>query len=153
YGSDFTAAMVKQAVMFDRFVDFTYVKKFSKELDAQIKKEIAQFRDILRASQGLHSGQISLEFYHKHKGRWPFQADSFPWKVWSVKLNVITLHNENDRSEFKTKLFEQLSDKVFSIIDVINRHECLPRMPAREEEGTPYLFRIYHQTTGPSPTL
>uniref|UniRef100_A0A0B7ARE8 Autophagy-related protein 101 n=1 Tax=Arion vulgaris TaxID=1028688 RepID=A0A0B7ARE8_9EUPU len=144
------------------FVDFTYVKIVSKELDAYIKKEIAQFRDMLRASEGLQSGQISLEFYHKHKSRWLFQADSSPWEVWSIKLDVTTLHNENERSEFKTKLSEQLSDKVFSIIDVINRHEYLPRMPAREEEGTvfdtsfkdiqPYLFRIYHQTTGPSPT-
>lgn len=158
---NFTIGHVKVQDVDCDFLDFSYVKLVSSELDSYLKKEVNQFRDMLRSSEGQHTGQITLEFYRKHKTRWPFQADSSPWEVWSVKLAVINLNNENERMEFKTKLTEQMSEKVFNIIDIVNRHEFVPRVPVREEEDTvfdtsytdiqPYLFRIYHQTTGPVP--
>ncbi|XP_005106306.1 autophagy-related protein 101 [Aplysia californica] len=158
---NFTIGHVKVQDVDCDFLDFSYVKLVSPELDTYLKKEVAQFRDMLRSSEGQHSGQISLEFYRKHKTRWLFQADNSPWEVWTIKLDVTNLSNENERLEFKAKLTEQMSEKVFSIIDIINRHEFVPRVPVREEEDTvfdtsfsdiqPYLFRIYHQTTGPSP--
>ncbi|KAK0068523.1 autophagy-related protein 101-like [Biomphalaria glabrata] len=144
------------------FLDFTYVKIVSKELDAYLKKEVSQFRDMLRHSEGQQSGQIMLEFYRKQRNRWLFQGDVFPWEVWSLKLDIINLSTENERSEFKEKLSHQVMDKVFYILDVINRHEYVPSTPPKEDEELvydtsftdiqPYLFRISQQTTGPSPT-
>lgn len=144
------------------FLDFTYVKIISQELDSYLKKEVTQFRDMLRHSDGQQSGQIVLEFYRKQRNRWLFQGDIFPWEVWSIKLDIINLLTENERAEFKTKLSEQVMEKVFSILDVINRHEYVPSTPPKEDEELvydtsftdiqPYLFRISHQTTGPSPT-
>ncbi|CAL1546692.1 unnamed protein product [Lymnaea stagnalis] len=144
------------------FLDFTYVKIISQELDSYLKKEVTQFRDMLRHSDGQQSGQIVLEFYRKQRNRWLFQGDVFPWEVWSIKLDIINLLTENERAEFKTKLSEQVMEKVFSILDVINRHAYVPSTPPKEDEELvydtsftdiqPYLFRISHQTTGPSPT-
>jgi len=159
---NFTIGHVKVQDTDCDFLDFSYVKLASPEMDTYLKREIAQFKDMLRSCDGQHSGQISLEFYRKHKARWLFQADSSPWEVWNVKLDVISLNNEHESSEFKTKLSEQMSEKIFGILDVINRHEFVPRVPVREEEDTvfdtsysdiqPYLFKIHHQTTGPSPS-
>ncbi|KAK3727707.1 hypothetical protein RRG08_032664 [Elysia crispata] len=158
----FTIGSVAVQDMECDFVDFTYVKLRSPELEAYLRKEVTLFRDMLRTSDGQNSGQITLEFYRKNKGRWLFPAESSPWEVWTIKLDVVNLLSENDRVEFKTRLSEQLTEKVFSIIDIINRHEYLPRVPTRDEEETvfdtsymdiqPYLFKIYHQATGPSPT-
>ncbi|KAI8780688.1 autophagy-related protein 101 [Biomphalaria glabrata] len=134
------------------FLDFTYVKIVSKELDAYLKKEVSQFRDMLRHSEGQQSGQIMLEFYRKQRNRWLFQGDVFPWEVWSLKLDIINLSTENERSEFKEKLSHQVMDKVFYILDVINRHEYVPSTPPKEDEELvydtsftdiqPYLFRV-----------
>ncbi|GFO50582.1 autophagy-related protein 101-like [Plakobranchus ocellatus] len=158
----FTIGSVAVQDMDCDFVDFTYVKLRSPELDGYLRKETALFRDMLRSSDGRNSGQISLEFYRKNKSRWLFPAESSPWEVWTIKLDVVNRATENERADFKGKLSEQLTEKVFSIIDIINRHEYLPRVPTREEEDTvfdtsyrdiqPYLFKIYHQATGPSPT-
>lgn len=41
--------------------------------------------------------QISLEFYQKKRGRWPFPAECIPWEVWTVKLDILTLNNESGR--------------------------------------------------------
>ncbi|GFR69775.1 autophagy-related protein 101-like [Elysia marginata] len=138
------------------------VKLKSPELETYLRREVALFRDMLRSSEGQNSGQITLEFYRKNKGRWLFPGENSPWEVWTIKLDVVNLQSENDRADFKSKLSEQLTEKVFSIIDIINRHEYLPRVPTRDEEVTvfdtsfmdfqPYLFKIYHQATGPSPT-
>ena len=45
-----------------------------------------------------------------------------------------------------------MAEKIFGILDVINRHEFVPRVPVREEEDTvfdtsfsdiqPYLFKV-----------
>ncbi|KAH9495732.1 hypothetical protein Btru_013107 [Bulinus truncatus] len=144
------------------YLDFTYVKIVSKELDAYLRREVAQFRDMLRHSEGQQSGQIVLEFYRKQRNRWLFQGDVFPWEVWSIKLDIINLSTENEKAEFKEKLSEQVMEKVFTILDVINRHEYVPSTPPKEDEELvydtsftdiqPYLFRISQQTTGPSPT-
>jgi len=156
---NFTIGAIKVLDVDCDFVDFSYVKLNSSELDTMLKKEVTQFRDMLRNCEGESSGQITLEFYRKHKTRWLFQAESSPWEVWTIKLHVA---NHSNESEFKAKLSEQLSEKVFGIIDIINRHEFVPRVPVKEEEDTvfdtsfseiqPYLFRIYHQATGPSPS-
>ncbi|XP_059143687.1 autophagy-related protein 101-like isoform X3 [Physella acuta] len=142
------------------FLDFTYVKIVSRELEEYLKKEVSHFRDLLRHTEAQQSGQIMLEFYRKQKNRWLFQADVFPWEVWSIKLDIIHIATENERTDFKTRLSEQVMEKVFYILDVINRHEYVPSTPPKEDEELvydttftdiqPYLFRISHQTMGPS---
>ncbi|XP_013404830.1 autophagy-related protein 101-like [Lingula anatina] len=77
------------------FVDFTYVRAASSEIDQAIKREMAAFRDALRNNENATSGQISLEFYQKKRARWPFPAECIPWEVWTLKLDIIGLANEH----------------------------------------------------------
>ena len=149
---NFTINHVKVKDVDCDFIDFSYVKLISPELDAIVRKEISQFKDTLRSSEGQHSGQISMEFYRRHKARWLFQQDVSPWEVWTIKLDIVNLNNEHERQEFKSRLTEEMCEKVFSIVDIINRHEFIPKVPVREEEDTvfdtsftdiqPYLFKV-----------
>lgn len=142
------------------FVDFTYVRVASDTLDHMIKKDIALFRDTLRSMDNPGSGQISLEFYQKKRGRWPFPPECIPWEVWTVKLDILTLNNESERQICREKLGEMLGERVITIADLMNRHDYVPKMPNQTEldlifdtslpDVQPYLFRISHQTTGPS---
>ncbi|KAJ8298175.1 hypothetical protein KUTeg_024706 [Tegillarca granosa] len=144
------------------FVDFTYVRVGSDALDLTLKKEVSIFRDTLRSVDGPGSGQISLEFFQKKRARWPFPAECIPWEVWTVKLDILTLANENERQICREKLGEILSEKVIHIAGAMNKHEYVPKMPNQAEldlifdttipDVQPYLFRMSHQTTGPSPS-
>ena len=74
-----------------------------------------------------------------------YKFRDLPFLIWRFIYFLYSL-------EFKAKLSEQLSEKVFGIIDIINRHEFVPRVPVKEEEDTvfdtsfseiqPYLFRV-----------
>ncbi|XP_044277923.1 autophagy-related protein 101 isoform X4 [Varanus komodoensis] len=70
------------------FIDFTYVRVTSEELDRALRKAVGEFKDALRNSGNDGMGQISLEFYQKKKSRWPFSDECIPWEVWMVKVNV-----------------------------------------------------------------
>ncbi|KAK3099245.1 hypothetical protein FSP39_001499, partial [Pinctada imbricata] len=141
------------------FVDFTYVRVASDSLDDVLRREIAAFRDTLRSTDNPGAGQISLEFYQKKRARWLLPAECTPWEVWTVKLDILTLANENERQICREKLGEMLAEKVFHITDIMNRHDYVPKMPNQTEldlvfdtnfpDVQPYLFRISHQTTGP----
>ncbi|XP_064602813.1 autophagy-related protein 101-like [Liolophura sinensis] len=142
------------------FVDFTYVRSASEDLDNLLKKEVSAFRDMLRSVDAPHSGQISLEFHQKKRARWPFPAECIPWEVWTIKLDVITLANEHERQIWNEKVGELLSEKILYVADILNRHEYVPKMPNQSElelifdtsfsDIQPYLFKISHQTTGPT---
>ena len=142
------------------FVDFTYVRLSSEELDQSLKHDIGAFRDALRSGGGTNSGQISLEFHQKKRGRWPFPAECIPWEVWTVKLDVLTLANEHERQICREKVGEQLTEKIMDIADAMNKHEYVPKMPNQSEldlvfntsfqDVQPYLYKITYHTTGPS---
>ncbi|XP_033742369.1 autophagy-related protein 101-like [Pecten maximus] len=142
------------------FLDFSYVRTASDDLDSSIQREIGVFRDTLREGPGC--GQISLEFYQKKRARWPFMAECIPWEVWTIKLETLTLANENERQVCREKLGEILAEKVMHVAEAMNRHEYVPKMPNQSEldlifdtsyrDVQPYLFKISHQTTGPIPT-
>jgi len=131
-------------------------------MDAIIKREVSLFRETLGKSDDETSGEISLEFYRKQPGRWLFQAEISPWEIWTIKLNVKKLNTESERAEFRASLADNMTDYLFDILEVINKHEFVPRVPNKSEEDTvfdtsfpdiqPYLFRIYHQATGPLPS-
>ncbi|GFR73403.1 autophagy-related protein 101-like, partial [Elysia marginata] len=91
----FTIGSVAVQDMECDFVDFIYVKLKSPELETYLRREVALFRDMLRSSEGQNSGQITLEFYRKNKGRWLFPGENSPWEVWTIKLDVVNLQSEN----------------------------------------------------------
>ncbi|XP_074660285.1 autophagy-related protein 101-like [Tubulanus polymorphus] len=140
------------------FVDFTYVRTASCELNETIQREIQTFRDTLRNGES-GCGQISLEFYQKKRARWPFPAECIPWEVWTIRLEVIQLINEHERQICREKVGEILGEKITYIAEAMNRHEYVPKMPNQSEldlvfenafsDVQPYLFKISHQTTGP----
>ncbi|XP_071955562.1 autophagy-related protein 101-like [Antedon mediterranea] len=141
------------------FVDFTYVRCDSDELDETLKKEVAGFKDLMRSTEGLQCGQICLEFYQKRKSRWPFPPENVPWELWIIKVNVISLSNEHERQTNREKLGEILSDKVLCIAEAIDKADYLPKAPNQSEvesvydiscnDVQPYLFKISYQSSTP----
>lgn len=114
-------------------------------------------QDALSNSGSDGMGQISLEFYQKKKSRWPFSDECIPWEVWSIKVNVVNLANEQERQICREKVGEKLGEKVINVVEVINRHEYLPKMPTQSEvdnvfdttlkDVQPYLYKITYQIT------
>lgn len=142
------------------FIDFTYVCCSSEALVRVVKREISDFSELLRCSEGTSSGQISLEFFQKKRSRWPFQPECIPWEVWTVRCELINLHSEDERQVYRERVGEMLQDKVLYITEVMNRHEYVPKMPSRSdidlifdtsyEDVQPYLFKVNYSLAGPS---
>ncbi|XP_052017244.1 autophagy-related protein 101 [Apodemus sylvaticus] len=139
------------------FIDFTYVRVSSDELDRALRKVVGEFKDALRNSGGDGLGQMSLEFYQKKKSRWPFSDECIPWEVWTVKVHVVALATEQERQICREKVGEKLCEKIINIVEVMSRHEYLPKMPTQSEvdnvfdtglrDVQPYLYKISFQIT------
>lgn len=139
------------------YIDFTYVCCTSDALDRTIKREINTFSEQLRSSDSSGSGQISLEFFQKKKSRWPFQTESIPWEVWTIRLELINLGSEDERQMCRERVGDMLTDKVLYIAEVMNRHDYVPKMPNQSEidlifdttyaDVQPYLFKFKFNTT------
>ncbi|XP_060523366.1 autophagy-related protein 101 [Cylas formicarius] len=143
------------------FIDLTYVCCSSASLNRVIKNEISNFSEQLRSNEGNGMGQISLEFFQKKPSRYLFlQPECIPWEVWTVRLELISLNNESERQVCRERVGELLTDKVLYITEVMNRHDYLPKMPARSEldlifdtsfpDVQPYLFKVNYSISGPS---
>lgn len=145
------------------FVDLTYVRCNSPTLDRNLRREVAAFKDVLRSTDvnaGLQSGQISLEFYQKKKNRWPFPDESIPWEVWTLKINIISLANEQERQAYREKLGEILNAKIICIVEAMNRNDYIPKAPNQPlldtvfdttcQDVQPFLFKISSQNSGPT---
>lgn len=142
------------------FIDFTYVRCASEELDRVLMREIQAFSETLRNADGSQSGQISLEFYQKKRHRWPFPPESIIWERWTLKINVVSLPNEHERQIYREKVGEMLGEKVIAIASAMNRGEFVPKMPNQSEldlifdvsysDVQPYLFKITYQTSSPT---
>uniref|UniRef100_A0A8B9CJ51 Autophagy-related protein 101 n=1 Tax=Anser brachyrhynchus TaxID=132585 RepID=A0A8B9CJ51_9AVES len=93
------------------------------------KEGALSWQDALRSSGSDGMGQISLEFYQKKKSRWPFSDECIPWELWTIKVNVVNLANEQERQICREK---SEVDNVFdtSLKDV-----------------QPYLYKISYQIT------
>ncbi len=76
------------------FLDFTYVQINSSELAQRVNQEIATFAESLKTSD---SNTISLEFFTRKKKSWPlnFQSENIPWEIWTIKIELMQLSNEN----------------------------------------------------------
>lgn len=141
------------------FIDLTYVCCTSNHLGRTIKKEISDFSKMLRSNEGTGMGQISLEFFQKKPRTW-FPPECIPWEVWTIRLELITLNNEDERQNYKEKVGEILTDKILYITEVMNKHDYLPKMPNQSEldyifdssyeDIQPYLFKFNYSVSGPS---
>lgn len=142
------------------FIDLTYVCCTSNRLDRTIKKEISDFSELLRGNEGSGMGQISLEFFQKKPSRWMFPPESTPWEVWTIRLELISLTNEDEKQVCREKVGELLTDKIFYVTEVMNRQNYLPKVPDQSEldqifdtsydDIQPYLFKLRYSLSGPS---
>lgn len=143
------------------FIDFTYVCCTSAKLDRVLRKEISMFSEQLRSNDSCGSGQISLEFFQRKRNRWPlFSTESIPWEVWTIRLELINLYNEDERQIYRERVSDMLTDKILYITEVMNRHDYVPKMPSHSELDSifdtnyadiqPYLFKCKFSTAGPN---
>jgi len=193
-GSTYSVGVIGAVDVDCDFVDSTYVRADSQELDAALRREVTVFYDALRTASlssspsgrlassptgvfstsplsptvatydSTRSGQISLEFYQKKRTRWPFSHECIPWEIWTVKLNVVRLHSEQERQICRERLGDILGEKIWAICDSMNRHgDYIPKMPSEEDldlifdttfsDIQPYLHRITYQTSSDSATV
>uniref|UniRef100_A0A131XKM9 Autophagy-related protein 101 n=1 Tax=Hyalomma excavatum TaxID=257692 RepID=A0A131XKM9_9ACAR len=142
------------------FIDFTYVRCASDELNEAVCRDVTAFSDRLRSHDGPRTGQIWLEFFQKKRTHWLLSSENIPWEVWNIRVNVITLPNEQERQRQRAQLGEQLAEKVIAVAASINRHQYLPRVPSepdlelvfdtRFSDVQPYHFKVGYHTSGPS---
>lgn len=159
-GNNYTVSTMNFEDVTCDFVDFTYVRIASDELDNYVSREVKAFCAALRSQEGPYSGQISLEFYQKKRTRWLFPSDCSPWEVWTLKINVICLPNEHERQVYREKMGDVLAEKVFDIVSAMNKYDFVPKIPGQADvdlyfdttykDIQPYLFRISHETSGPT---
>lgn len=93
---------------------------------------------------------------------WLLPAESIPWEVWNIKVNVVTLPNENERQKYRESVGDILAEKVMAVAAAINRHEYVPKMPGQSDldlifdtsyaDVQPYLFKVLYHTSGPTNT-
>jgi autophagy-related protein 101 len=143
------------------FIDFTYVCCTSPMLDRVIRKEIHDFSEQLRNHES-GAGQISLEFFQKKRNRWPLPSENIPWEVWTVRLDVLELKNEDERQIYRERVGDMLAEKILYITEFINRHDYVPKMPNQTEldlifdtsfpDVQPYCFKFKFSTSSGAPS-
>ncbi|KAG7308510.1 hypothetical protein JYU34_005722 [Plutella xylostella] len=136
------------------FIDFTYVCCASDALGREVRREISDFSELLRAADAA-AGSISLEFFQKRRARWPFQPECVPWEVWTVCCELADHRADDPKHE---SVVEMLQDKIVFITEIINRHEYVPKMPSRSDvdlifdtsygDIQPYLFKVHYSLAG-----
>lgn len=134
------------------FIDFTYVCCSSPSLDLKVKRAISEFSSLLRANESTGTGQISLEFFQRQNKRWPLRPECVPWEVWTVRLELVNIYNENDRQICRERVSESVAEKVGIISETINGSNFLPRLESNTEltnifdttlpDVQPYLFKF-----------
>jgi len=147
------------------FIDLTYVRCSSQELDKMVHKKASAFSECLRSreheTQGQsRSGHISLTFYQIKKARWPFPSESIPWEVWTLRMEIVSLASSNERQLYREKVGELQAEKILFIAESMNRSTYVPKMPNQPElelifdtsfiDIQPYLFEISYGTSPPS---
>lgn len=132
----------------------------SNELSQRINQEINAFSEGLKAAE---CNKISLEFYTKKKRSWAlnalnFQSENIPWEIWTIKIELMQLSNENERQVLREKLSDLLGEKVRQIIEIMDKPDYTPKIQSQSQLDTiyesefkdiePYLFRIYYSLDG-----
>jgi autophagy-related protein 101 len=80
--------------------------------------------------------------------------------VWTVKTELVTFVNEQERQRYQESLGDTLADRVRYIAEVMNRYEYVPKMPGKAAldlvfdtsfpDVQPYLFKVCYSTAWPS---
>lgn len=133
-------------------------------------------RDIAYGGIGSHSGTLTLEFYTRQTGRWPFNDSKVVWESWNLRIVPCSSnHNKhnppcwkgrataisqqaasrltNRRSisqekQSESKLEDFLSQKLLEIIQAVNSDKCLlPQMPSQQNVNT--VFDTTHSDCQP----
>ncbi|KAK5640690.1 hypothetical protein RI129_009237 [Pyrocoelia pectoralis] len=160
HGSSYSVGTIGYSDVDCDFIDLTYVCCTSSRLDNRLKKEISNFSELLRGNDGTGIGQISLEFFQKKPSRWMLPPECSPWEVWTIRLELISLTNEDERQVCREKVGEILTDKILYITEVMNREEYIPKVPDQADlnqifdtsydDIQPYLFKLRYSLSGPS---
>jgi autophagy-related protein 101 len=77
-----------------------------------------------------------------------------------VRLELINLYCEDEKQVCREKVSDMITDKIFYITEVMNRHDYIPKMPNQSEldlifdtsfpDVQPYNFIVKFNTTGPT---
>ncbi|XP_066984327.1 autophagy-related protein 101 [Macrobrachium rosenbergii] len=147
------------------FIDFTYVRCSSEELDRYIRREVSGFCEAIRALDAPSNGSVALEFYQRKRGRWPFASENIPWEIWTLRINVVSLNNESERQVWREKVGETLGEKLLHITDSLNKYDFIPSPPNQAEidliydtaysDVQPFLFKVNYNvppSSNPSAT-
>jgi len=137
------------------FLDYTYVQLNSSELNQRVNQDISIFCDGIRNNE---CNKISLEFFTRKKRNWPFQSENIPWEIWTIKIELMELTNENERQVLREKLSDLLGEKVRQIIEIMDKPDYTPKLQNQSQLDTifevefkdiqPYLFRMYNTLDG-----
>lgn len=139
------------------FLDYTYLQLNSGELAQRVNQEIAAFTECLKTNE---CNKISLEFFTRKKRSWPlnFQFENIPWEIWTIKIELMQLSNENERQVLREKLSDLLAEKVRQIIEIMDKPDYTPKLQNQGQLDTiyesefkdiqPYLFRVYYSLDG-----
>lgn len=139
------------------FLDYTYVQLNSTELTNRVNQEVMAFVEGLKAAE---CNKISLEFFTRKKKSWPlnFQSENIPWEIWTIKIELMQLSNEDERQVLREKLSDLLGEKVRQIIEIMDKPDYTPKLQNQNQLDTiyesdfkdlqPYLFRTYYALDG-----
>ncbi|XP_054155096.1 autophagy-related protein 101-like [Oppia nitens] len=139
------------------FIDFTYIRISSPQLIQNINKAIKEFVDELRQDNSQTNGAITLKFFSRRRGRWPFTDAPLVWEIWTVKVNCDRDRDRDKDSKEcqRDRIEDLLLEKLISIIQIMNSSKSyLPQMPNQQNSDTifetnysdvqPYIFQISH---------
>lgn len=143
------------------FIDLTYVRCSSGEMQRIVNREASAFGQCLRSREAnQQTGHIALTFYQVKKARWPFPSESIPWEVWNLRVEVVTLSSEIERQMYRETVGEKMSEKILYIAESMNKPSggtYVPKMPNQSEldlifdtsfvDIQPYLFKISYGTS------
>ncbi|CAK9302178.1 unnamed protein product [Gordionus sp. m RMFG-2023] len=106
-------------------------------------------------NKAINNAGISLTFYQKKQARWPFPAESIPWEIWTIKINLIFSQNDEDKLKNRERLSDKLAQNIIFIIETINSNNYTPNTPQHNNLNTlfdvsytqiqPYLYKINYQ--------
>lgn len=141
------------------FIDCTYVRVTSKELQDEIQKEINDFVSALHNTTSggtkYDEGEISLEFFTR-KDAFFNSIDNGPWERWTVKVEIETPCNERERQVCRENVSSQLMEKLIYINKEMNKHEFTPGFPVSGKLNHVYSVKsdvmtyLYQITMTPS---
>lgn len=153
-------------------VEFTYVRCASHGLELWVDTHSSDFARSLSNVELPASGQLTLEFYERRKGRWLIFADNSSWEMWKLKLNVVRiktdagklqifqfckLFHQTEWQQHQKKLAKELAENIQYICWAVNKPDYLPKNPVEEDltnvfdtqftEVQPYLHHFNHELT------